>query len=376
MNILQLSKFYKPYNGGIESVVSDLAEGLSKYGHVVTVLATDNANSPKYEIINSVKVYRAKEWFSFAKVSVAPSYFLNVIRNYAKSDVVHIHMPNPLANMACLFASFFCKNKCKIIVHWHSDIIKQKRLLMLYGFFVNRLLNKCDKIIVTSKVYLDYSLQLKKFTSKCLIVPIGIDSLKNSIMDELVNGIKSKYNGKKIVFALGRHIYYKGFEYLIEAAGKTNDNVVFILGGQGPDTEKYKKLIIKNKLEDRFFLVGKINEKELASYFKACDVFCFPSVEKSEAFGVVQLEAMSVGVPVISTNICGSGVPWVNKHLTSGLICEPKSVDSLSQALDQILSDESLLERLSDGALLRYEEIFTKDSMIEMTEKIYKNLRG
>lgn len=376
MKILQLSKFYKPYCGGVESVVADLSEGLTDKGYTVCVLAIGKPlASKKPEIINNVKVIRAKELFSIAQTSISLDYVIKAIKNINNYDIVHIHLPNPLANIAYLLASIIKKNKSKLVIHWHSDIIKQKKLLILYKPILYWLLKKADTIIVTSQIYLEHSEQLSEFKNKCSIVPIGIDSLEKDISKTTVNLIKNKYNSKNIVFSLGRHIYYKGFEYLILAA-KQVENTVFLIGGSGPDTEKYKKLIKNNKLEEKVFLIGRIEQNDLASYYKASKIFCFPSIEKSEAFGVVQLEAMSIGTPVISTDILGSGVPWVNENNTSGLVCRPKDAISLSKCLNEIINNDLIKEKLSIGAKNRYNQIFTKNKMVDDTEKIYMKINN
>ncbi|EMJ7521486.1 glycosyltransferase [Providencia rettgeri] len=370
MNILQLSKYYKPYCGGVESVVADLSEGLILRGHTINVLAIGNSSSNKPEIIKGVHVTRAKECFNIAQTSISFEYIKLTTKYFNDCDIVHLHLPNPLANIAYLVAFILNKRKPKLIIHWHSDIIKQKKLLILYKPLLNWLLNKADIIIVTSKVYLDCSKQLSMFKHKCKVVPIGIDSLIDLSSQERTELIKNKYNNSKIIFSLGRHIYYKGFEYLILAA-KNVDNAIFLIGGSGPDTEKYRELIRKNNLEKKVFLIGRIEQKDLANYYRASTLFCFPSIEKSEAFGVVQLEAMSIGTPVISTNIQGSGVPWVNKNNVSGFICEPKDIESLSEHLNIIINNDHIRKKLSIGAKDRYVKHFTKNKMINDTESIY-----
>lgn len=370
MRVIQLSKFYKPYSGGLESVVVDVSEGI--YGFDVSVLAADPNNLKNREVINNVEIIRSKEYFNLASTSFAPKYIMDTLK-YSNGGILHVHLPNPLANIALFFAFLARRDLSKIVIHWHSDIVKQKYLLALYKPLQSWLLKKAKVIIVTSQRYLDSSEALKTYKDKCIVVPIGIDSIQSKVNEDLVLSLKSKYRGKKIVFSLGRHIYYKGFEYLIEAARKV-ENSVFLIGGKGPDTHKYISMIKEYNLEDSVKLIGRVEDEELPSYYAAADVFCFPSIEKSEAFGVVQLESMSVSTPVISTDIAGSGVPWVNKHGESGLVCEPKDVKSLAEALNRVLNNNELHKSLSKGAYLRYLKYFTKDKMINKTEQVYKDI--
>lgn len=369
-HVLQLSKFYKPYSGGLESVVVDISEGVC--GFDVSVLAADPTSLRKKEVINNVEVIRSKEYFNLASTSFAPKYIADTLK-YTDGGILHVHLPNPLANIALFFAFLAHRDLSKIVIHWHSDIIKQKYLLALYKPLQSWLLKKAKVIIVTSQCYLDSSEPLMPYREKCVVVPIGIDCIQPKVNEDLVLSLKNKYQGKKIVFSLGRHIYYKGFEYLIEAA-KEVENGVFLIGGKGPDTSKYISMIKKFNLEDRVKLIGRIEDEDLPSYYAAADVFCFPSTEKSEAFGVVQLESMSVSTPVISTDIEGSGVPWVNKHEESGLVCEPKDVKSLAEALNRVLNSNELHKSLSEGAYSRYLKYFTKDKMINKTEQVYKDI--
>lgn len=372
MKVVHLSKYYKPYFGGLESVVSDIAEGQAKLGAEVTVLACDVQHLKAQENIEGVNVIRSREQLSLASTPISLNYIKNTFRNI-KNSIVHIHLPNPLANLALVLSLFIGTKPKKIIVHWHSDIVKQKKLLLLYSPLVNLLLKRADNIIVTSQRYLDSSEQLINFKNKCVVIPIGTKPLEVVDIDK-VNTLKSIYN-KRIIFSLGRHIYYKGFECLIEAIAKLErDDVIFLIGGAGPDTDKYRNLIIKNKLQSKVEFIGRVPEDEIPLYFNAADIFCFPSIEKSEAFGVVQLEAMSVGTPVISTDIAGSGVPWVNKHLESGIVCTPNNPEELTSAINKALDNDELLIQLSKGALLRFNQHFTVNKMVESINRIYRNI--
>ena len=369
-SVCHLSKFYKPFSGGIESVVADIAEG-SNFCNT-TVIAVDQAALSAREIINSVRVMRSKEYFNIAKVSIAPGYILDVLKE-CNGQILHVHLPNPLATVAVILASICGKDVSKLVVHWHSDIVKQRFLKILFWPFEAWILHKSNTIIVTSQRYLESSKSLSQYVDKCVVVPIGIESIAGGINVELVSDLKHNYPGKKIIFSLGRHVYYKGFEDLIEAAKYVSD-AVFIIGGSGPDTEKYRMQIAKDGLDGKVYLVGRVPDEDLPSYYAAADVFCLPSNEKSEAFGVVQLEAMSIGTPVVSSNIIGSGVPWVNTHMESGLVYDVNNVQSLAQSLNLIISDQALREKLSIGAKRRFGHYFSRDKSIEAIHSVYKKV--
>ena len=369
IGVLQLSKYYKPYLGGIERVVEDISEGITA---PVTVLACSAEAVDSRETMNSVHVVRAKSWAVLASTPISPSYLVEAISRI-NGQLLHIHQPNPMSALAVFVAWMLQKDISKIVVHWHSDIVKQRLSLVFYRPLMNWMLRKAKKIIVTSQAYLEGSDQLRAFKDTTVVIPIGIDSLASQVDDAEVERIRKEYPRKSIVLALGRHIYYKGFEYLIEAASEL-EGCVFLIGGIGPDTDSYKRRISSLGLTDRVIMLGKIPEASLASYYSAADVFCLPSIEKSEAYGVVQLEAMSVGTPVICTDIVDSGVPWVNLHGVSGLVCKPRDVDSLRNALKQILTDDKLRILLGEGALKRYQLLFTKEKMIEKVEGVYADI--
>lgn len=255
-----------------------------------------------------------------------------------------------------------------MIVHWHSDIIKQKILKIPFIPIQNHLLHCCDKIFTTSPVYSDYSKDLRKYKNKVEVLPIGIDSSRMSVNNIYLKKMKEKYNGKFVIFSLGRHVYYKGFSYLIESARYLPDNYIILIGGEGELTHVLQKKIDSLNLNDKVQLIGKIPPDTLSTYYFFADIFCLPSIERSEAYGVVQLEAMACGTPVVSTNIEGSGVPWVNKHNTSGLIVSIKSPESLAKSFKYLnanpLNKENIVKFFHDN--------YTREIMVD---RLIKSLR-
>ncbi|WP_432467987.1 glycosyltransferase [Agarivorans sp. Z349TD_8] len=368
--ILHLSKFYHPYFGGLEKVVQDLAESSTQDDSVTVICNSYEAKKTEVENINGVKVVKCPINFTLMSSQFSVAYFSELGKRIENS-ILHIHLPNPFSTFFVLFY-LFLRKKCKgVVVHWHSDVVSQKVGWFFLRPFVNKLLELSDKIVVTSPPYLDSSKQLMKFKHKCEVIPIGIESIESKVNSKIVEDIRERYKGKKVIFSVGRHTYYKGFEILIEAVRSGFEDCVFLIGGVGELTASYQKLIDKYGLSEQVFLIGKLTEKDLASYFFSAEVFCFPSCERSEAYGLVQLEAMSVGTPVISANILGSGVPWVNKHLESGLIFKNGSVSELKDALLLILNDSDLRHQLSLGAKNRFENNFTIRDMNNKTAQLY-----
>ena len=375
MKILQFGKFYPPDIGGIETAIYNITEELNKRGIKCDVLCSNSKYEYKKEIIDrgSYKyiVYRTKSYGKIASTSITPQMIFKlkeIIDNY---DIIHLHHPDPMANFALFLVN---PKKQKIVIHWHSDIIRQKFALKFYRPLLNWMLKKADVIIGSSTKYIEESEQLKKFKNKCAPIPYGIKKENLKVDKEKIKEIKKKFENKKIIFSLGRFIYYKGFEYLIESSKYLPDDYIIVIGGDGELRKKYEKLIMNNNLLNKVFLIGKIPQTHLGSYYKACDLFCLPSIEKSEAFGLVIVEAMSFGKPVVATNIKGSGVSWVNQNGVTGLNVEPKNPKALADAIRFICENPEIYIKMSKNALKRFEEEFTIEKEILRILEIYNKL--
>ncbi|MFK3710742.1 glycosyltransferase [Leclercia adecarboxylata] len=364
MRILEISKLYPPFWGGIETVVYDISTVLNQEGYAVDVLCVSEKNNSSKEVIDNVNVYRCANLVHLASTYISFEFikFWQKIRN--NYDVIHIHLPNPLALLA--FLLFKPRKDSKIIVHWHSDIVKQKYLKIPFIPLQNYLLSRCYKIIATSHVYAEASEDLQKYLNKIEVIPIGIDEEKMVATPEAVAHIKQRYAGKFVIFSLGRHVYYKGFEYLIEAARYLDENHIILIGGQGELTQELEAKIKEYKLQDRVKMLGRISATELPAYFNAADVFCLPSVERSEAYGVVQLEAMACGTPVISTDIPGSGVAWVNKHDVTGLVVPVKNAQALAESFNYLREHPINRSQVQEY----FKQHYTRSKMVDYLIKV------
>jgi glycosyltransferase involved in cell wall biosynthesis len=371
VKVLQFGKFYPPVVGGIESVMFDLTEGLNAHGVQTDVLCSNKINQSSLETVNGTyQVSRSASWGQIFSTSISPAMIVKLAQVVKDYDVLHVHLPDPMANLAI----WLVRPECKIVIHWHSDIVKQKKLLKLYRPLQDWLLRRADSIIVTSEAYLESSLDLARFKSKVVIVPIGIRDPISFTSEIAVKKLQEKYHSKRIVFSLGRMSYYKGFSYLVDAAKYLDDDTVILIGGSGELLAGLQMKIDSSGLADKVKLLGKIPHEELFSYYSYCDLFCLPSIFKSEAFGVVLLEAMAFSKPIIATEIPDSGVPWVNCHDVSGINVPIMDSVALAKAINSILSDKDLLRRYADGARDRYLSMFTADKMVLSTSKLYADI--
>lgn len=371
MRVLQISKFYPPVWGGIETAAWELSEGLARKGVVADVLCSNQRLATKVsEFKAGYSVVRAGTLGTLLSTSMAPPMVPHLRRLAAASDVLHVHMPDPMAAAAVWLA----RPAVPLVLHWHSDVIRQRRAMRLYEPLQNWLLARADAVIATSKAYAEASLPLRPWRHKVEVIPIGISDHRVRAGSKRAGEIRQQYRGRRLIFALGRMTYYKGFDVLIEAAAHLPDDCAVLIGGAGDWLEQLKAQVNARGLAGKVCLLGLVSEEALPSYFEACDVFCLPSTARSEAYGVAMVEAMLMAKPIVATDIDGSGVPWVNQHGTTGLNAPAGDAPALAAALRRLLDDAPLRHQLGVAARGRYMREFTADLMTERTLALYQRL--
>lgn len=368
LRILQLGKFY-PVGGGVEKVMYDLVVGLSNRGIACDMLcAYDGKGRTEVDVSPQNKVICTKTLLKKYATMISPEMMFRLCRMASGYDIIHVHHPDPMAALSLWVSGY----KGKVVLHWHSDIVKQKKLLSFYMPLQNWLIRRADLIVGTSPVYIANSDHLTEVQQKCTYLPIGIKPIVPTA--DGVKKIKEQYAGKKIVFSLGRLVHYKGYRFLVDAARFLDDDYVILIGGSGPLHDELQKQIDHYGLSERVKQLGRISDEDLPEYYGACDVYCLSSIMKTEAFAIVQIEAMSCGKPVISCSIEGSGVPWVNKDGESGLVVEPENGKALADAIRRIITDKELYRQLSQGAYRRFEALFTEEMMINKCLELYQQV--
>lgn len=356
MKVLHIGKYYEPHLGGIEHFTHNLYHKLKK-NVKVTVLCYNT--KPKTEIINDkgIKVVKVATYGKFRSQPIAFG-MSKWIKELSKDvDIINIHFPNPLAEMALLKS----KTDKRIIITYHADIVKQKLLVKFYTPIMNEVLEKAETIIVTSPDYAKTSKTLQKFKNKIKIIPLGID-IDEKVDNVEVEKIRKKY-GKNIALCVGRLIYYKGTKYAVDAF-KNIDGTLLVIG-----TGPLEKDLKKNAPSNVYFL-GKI--ADLNPYYAACDVFVFPSSERTEAFGMVQLGAMNFSKPLICTNL-GTGTSFVNINGKTGIVVKPKDSNALKNAVKKLFSDSKLRKKYGEEAHKRLVNYFTMDKITKEYLKVYND---
>jgi len=371
MNVLQVSKFYPPMKGGIESAAWELTEGLNRRGVRADVLCANVG--PRTRLEQSQLGYDILRIGSMATVlstSIAPTMPWRMARCAGRYDVLHLHMPDPMAAIALRWA----RPRNRVVVHWHSDVIRQRHALRFYEPLQRWILGRADAIVATSEAYADASEPLKPWRRKLAIVPIGISDNSGRANADHVAAIRRRAGGRRIVFALGRMTYYKGFDVLIDAAASVDSEAVIVIGGGGALLSEHRSRVVRLGLTEKVHMLGSIDDEELAGYFEACDVFCAPSTLRSEAYGIAMLEAMSMGKPVVAADIAGSGVPWVNVDGETGFNVPVQRPELLALALNALLADEAKRRRMGAAARRRYVERFRADLMTEQMIDLYREV--
>lgn len=371
MRILQLSKFYPPVLGGIETVAWELSEGLARLGVRCDVLCSAQTGSGAADSPSaSYDVVRASALGRVLSTSLAPTMPLHLRRMVQRADVLHVHMPDPMAAAAV----WLVRPRRPIVVHWHSDVIRQRRALRAYEPLQRWLLARAAAIVATSPPYAESSEPLRPFRDKISVIPIGISDHRGAACSQQAAELKRRFRGRRLVFALGRMTYYKGFDVLVQAAEQLPEDCAVLIGGEGELLERLRADVARRGLAGKVHLPGHIPDDELPSHFEACDIFCMASTVRAEAYGVAMLEAMVMGKPVVAMDIDGSGVPWVNRHLETGLNVPPGDAHALASALNRLLTDETLRQRLGAAARDRYEAEFGADRMTQSLLALYRRI--
>ena len=363
MRILQVNKLYDPWIGGVETVAQDIADGLNgRDGISVVNLVCQPRGARKVEEVHGVPTYRAASWGMVSGMPLSWDFF-RLFRMLAKdADVIILHHPFPLAFVAYrLFG-----DKKRVVVWYHSDIVRQRIAKLPFLPFIRFALRRADHIFVSNKAIIKNSAMLRDISDKCRVIYFGIDPGRFRQTDEIrrkADEIRRAY-GAPLVLSVGRLIYYKGFLYLIAAMKDVPAHLLIV--GSGPMRGALEREIAELHLEDRVHIIDAV--PDLVPYYHVCDIFVLSSSEPSEVFGIVQIEAMACGKPVVNTAL-PTGVPEVSIDGVTGRTVSPRDVAELGAALREILSDKEEYRRFSENALTEVAKRFTKTRFLAEMEK-------
>jgi rhamnosyl/mannosyltransferase len=359
LKVLHVGKFYPPVHGGMETHLQAICVGLRQYVDV-RVLVANTGRTTTVDRVDDLTVTRSASLGTLAGTSVCPT-MVSAIRR-SDADVVHIHHPNPTAALAYLASG----HRGPLVVTYHSDIIRQRRLAAMIAPLINGMLGRAAAIVCSSPHYIESSPVLRPYASRCHVLPYAIPVEDYERVDQVaVARIRKRY-GARLVLGVGRYVGYKGFEYLVAAMRHVDGTLVLV--GDGPERDHLAHLASEYGIADRVHLV--VGVRDAAPFYHAADVFVLPSIGRNESFGLVQLEAMASGTPVVNTAI-DSGVPYVSRHEVTGLTVPPAEVNALASAITTLLANPDLRARYGAAGRRRVAETFGMRAMVEGTAELY-----
>ncbi len=368
--VLQITNYLYPNRGGIEQVTRDIANAIQGHYEQKIICFNETAADGDYickreetiiDQVDGVEVIRCGCITKKASQSISLTFSkqLKKVLNDFQPDIVFFHFPNPFQ---AFFLQKYLKRKFRFILYWHLDITKQKTLGKLFHRQTIRLLERADTVVATSPVYIDGSPYLSKYRQKCTVIPNCIDPARLQVTEAIqqkTEEIRKENQGKILCFAIGRHIPYKGFTYLIQASKHLDDRFRIIIAGSGALTEQFKA---EAEGDDKISFPGRVSDEDLIAYYNATDILCFPSITKNEAFGIALAEGMYFGKPTVTFTIPGSGVNYVSIDGKSGLEVSNRDAKAYADAIMKLGDDPDLRKTLGENGSQRVRSLFMPEA--------------
>lgn len=373
--ILQISNYIYPNIGGIEQVARDIAHVLSADGNYEQKIICFNEtardgdyvchrNETVRDSVDGIEVIRCgciTKKFSQSISLTFPGELQKLMEEF-DPDVVIFHYPNPFQAQ---FLQKYFKKKFKFVLYWHLDIVKQKRLGRLFYGQSIRLLERADIVLAASPLYIEGSPFLSRYKNKCRVLSYCISERRMAVTDEIerkAGQIRADHKNKIICFGIGRHVPYKGFNYLVEASKYLDDRFTVFIGGKGELTEELRAQAAGDK---KIVFLGRISDEDLIAFYLAMDIFCFPSIAKNEGFGIALAEGMFFGKPAVTFHIPGSGVNYVNLKDVTGLEVPNGDCKAYADAIKRLADHADLRTKMGSAAKRRVEKLFMMKSFKE-----------
>ena len=365
MKIVHVYKdFYPPVAGGMERHIALMCRYQQRWAEV-EALVCSRSRVTRVVDRDGTRVTEVGEWGRFQSAPVSPAFPWHM--RHADADVMVVHVPNPTAELGWLMA----RPRGRLVVRYHSDVVRQAGAMRVYRPLQLAFLRRAAAIIPTSEQYMQTSATLCAVAQLCKVIPLGIIPEEFADPDpQRVARLKRDYGESFVLFA-GRHRYYKGLPYLVRAAATIQARVVF--AGDGP--ERPGAMALARDLGINAIFPGELSHEDLVAHLHACTVFAFPSVERSEAFGMSILEAHVCGKPVVATRL-GTGVEYANLDGYTGLNVPPRDSDALAEAVNSLLSDPRRCTELGDNARRRVCKEFRAETVARAEFELYQDVSG
>lgn len=370
--VVHLGKYYHPAHGGIETAVRSLARSQAELGCRVRVICLDHERGrpTRVEGDGPVEVVRLRRAASLLKLDHCPD--LSRALEDSGADLVHLHTPNPSMILGLMLSG----DRRPLVVSHHSDVVKQRLRRLLFGPVERACYDRARLVLAMSPPYIAGSASLRHCGGRLGVLPIGLDLAPYlDPSPEVVAraaALRRSAPGP-LWFSCGRLVYYKGFETAMHALRRVPGT--WLIAGTGPLRSRLGRLAARLGVADRVRFLGRLaGDEDLAAHYRAADAFWFPSNARSEAYGLVQVEAMAGGCPVINAAIPDSGVPWVSRHDESGLTVPVGDPAAFADAARRLLEEPGLRDRLAAGARSRAVTEFGREAMGRRSLSLYSGM--
>jgi len=367
MRVLHIYKdYYPPVYGGVEVTINTLAHGTREAGGDVAVLIANRRLRNERTEVEGIPVIKVADLGRVLSAPLPPAFPLWLRR--LGGGILHFHLPNPTSVVSYLLAA----PAGKVVVHYHSDIVRQHGFEVFYRSTLYRFLERADAIIATSPNYVDSSPVLSRFKRKCRVIPLAVDCdymEGDGEVAERAAVIRERYGERPIILFVGVLRYYKGVRYMIEAMVGVPANLLIV--GNGPLFRPLVELRDRLGLRKNVFFMGHV--PDVRPYYRAADLFCLPSTHRSEAFGVVLLEAMSCRLPLVTTDL-PTGVSYVNREGVTGSRVPCRDPARMREALLRLVQDPALRRSMGEAGYRRVRTEFSRRRMIESVLDLYREL--
>ena len=352
--------------GGIERFVDQLARGVVAAGEEVDILHLSREAAGPPLVVAGYRVHRAQLDFEIAGSGFSMGAFGKFETLVREADVIHCHFPWPFADLVCLVT----RPRAPIVLTYHSDIVKQEKLMPIYRPLMELFLSRVRRIVATSPNYSVSSKVLQRYSSKVSVVPIGLDKNTYPLPSEDCKTRWRDMVSDRFFLFVGILRYYKGLHTLLEAVKSLQCRVV--IAGAGPEESSLREKAEKLGLSNVIFL-GQVSDLEKATLLSLCYGVVFPSHLRAEAFGVSLLEGAMYGKPMISSEI-GTGTSFVNVSGLTGLVVPPSDPTALRAAMEYLLNNPSIARDMGISAAERHRQLFTAEHMVKGYMDIYRSL--
>jgi rhamnosyl/mannosyltransferase len=367
LRVLHAFKVFPPdVVGGIPEVIAYIAKGMAPR-HASSLLVARSRGWGRRYTLDTIPVEALFSFGTLLSTPIAPSFPFVLARRSRQAALVALHHPFPLNDIGVALG---LPSRTALVVHWHSEILRARPLAGLLAPLIRHTLARAQRIVVSHPTLVSESPFLAAHGEKCAIIPYGIDvpywTELDGVQRRRVAELRSRY--PRLVMATGRLVPYKGFDVLIEALRRVDATAIIV--GDGPLRRDLLRLAQQRGVAERIILAGMLSRDDLKVHLHAAQLYAFPSVSAAEAFGIVQIEAMAVGLPIVNTDL-PTGVPHVARHGLEALTVPPNEPAALAAAISQLLADRALAQRLGAAGRRRATADYDLENFVKRIEEVY-----